>query len=821
MIRLKNALMFLFFLCAIAPIRAQEAALSGQVNIRDHSGPAQGVRVTFFDLKDLRQAFTTVTDVNGHFTLRLPGLSNASSAGQLLQNFPNPFNPGTVIPYAVSELASVHLVIYNILGQQVRTLVNETQSAGRYRVTWDARDSEGHGVAAGVYLYRLQINDFSATRRMVLLDGGISAAPGAAVSAQILKSESPIDSAPDYGVTISGPGIATFVRTEFPTGAILDGLTFEVDLADAVRSAKLVQATPTLGDVNNDGNVNISDALIIATYDLDNTTGIPNGGDISQGDVNGDGEINISDALIVATFGQDPLNPALPAGIGRPLGEGGRPVNLAEGNFKLTAYDEIILQPSYTLLYFQVTDAEGKGVDLLRTEDFEAQDDSQLLSSTESDFHIRKMVPLEHTLQTVLLIDNSISMANHLEQSKAVAISLVENGAPGQIFAVYEFSENEILLQDFTDDKVALREVINGIKMGAHNTNLFSTIRKLTGRVRTEYNIGRNSFRQGFLVVLTDGRDTQGQVSLSEALGFSGVYTLGLGDDVDAETLRRLGSGSFFDLRTTTDLIARFTEIQSNLISAADSFYFLKYLSPKRGSGGHTLSLSIRGNRSNTISVSYNSSGFYSVSPGLTLSTTPQRPQGIGTLSVFEMIDRSSFYIHTFFADNLPQYTWHIADETVFTVTPDRHFPFLVNLTPVGEIGQTTELRIEDTANGLSDNLTLMIGPTIEFADRNFESFVRDTINKKSGTILRQDQGVEHLLKLETLDLSNRKITDLTGIKLFTSLDTLNLVGNLIDDLSPLSELTSLKYLRLGNEGRAGINLSTLPSLPSLEYLFE
>jgi flagellar hook assembly protein FlgD len=59
--------------------------------------------------------------------------------------------------------------VYNILGQKVRTLVNAYQEAGEYRIGWDGRDDRGHGVATGVYFYRLTAGDFVRTRRMLLL----------------------------------------------------------------------------------------------------------------------------------------------------------------------------------------------------------------------------------------------------------------------------------------------------------------------------------------------------------------------------------------------------------------------------------------------------------------------------------------------------------------------------------------------------------------------------------------------------------------------------------------------------------------------------
>ncbi len=84
----------------------------------------------------------------------------------LLQNFPNPFNPETVIQYQLPERVEVSLKIFNALGQEVSTLVQETQEAGVYKVRWDGRDKKGVALSTGIYLFQLKAGEFSMTRKM-------------------------------------------------------------------------------------------------------------------------------------------------------------------------------------------------------------------------------------------------------------------------------------------------------------------------------------------------------------------------------------------------------------------------------------------------------------------------------------------------------------------------------------------------------------------------------------------------------------------------------------------------------------------------------
>ena len=86
-------------------------------------------------------------------------------------NYPNPFNPATTIPLAVPAGArNVNLIIYNVLGQPMRQVWTGPLSAGEHQLTWDGRDAQGQSVAAGVYLYRLQVDDQMRTRKMVKLE---------------------------------------------------------------------------------------------------------------------------------------------------------------------------------------------------------------------------------------------------------------------------------------------------------------------------------------------------------------------------------------------------------------------------------------------------------------------------------------------------------------------------------------------------------------------------------------------------------------------------------------------------------------------------
>ena len=102
--------------------------------------------------------------------LSVDGQSSIPDAFALNQNYPNPFNPSTQISFDIpiaSEL--VTLSVYNILGQNINTLVSGALNAGRYTQEWDANDEMGNPVASGIYFYELRSNSFVSRKKMLLI----------------------------------------------------------------------------------------------------------------------------------------------------------------------------------------------------------------------------------------------------------------------------------------------------------------------------------------------------------------------------------------------------------------------------------------------------------------------------------------------------------------------------------------------------------------------------------------------------------------------------------------------------------------------------
>ena len=116
--------------------------------------------------------FVNSSFLEEHMVLETPtGLTSDEVPGEfaLQQNFPNPFNPTTTIAFSVPNTGNVTLKVYDILGRHVRTIVDGAYQAGNYNLVWDATDTSGNLVSAGVYFYTIKTGSFSDTKRMLLL----------------------------------------------------------------------------------------------------------------------------------------------------------------------------------------------------------------------------------------------------------------------------------------------------------------------------------------------------------------------------------------------------------------------------------------------------------------------------------------------------------------------------------------------------------------------------------------------------------------------------------------------------------------------------
>ncbi|MBN1290345.1 MAG: SUMF1/EgtB/PvdO family nonheme iron enzyme [Candidatus Latescibacteria bacterium] len=144
--------------------------------VTDREGePVANATVTFEDETNPEIVFSDYTDIKGKFTNPITRVLmdyKLPHGFTLMQNFPNPFNPSTTIPYTLHDAGYIELSVYNIMGQKVNTLIHGYQNAGSYSITWNGKNDSGENVAAGVYIYELKHGNLFESKKMVLSDGG-------------------------------------------------------------------------------------------------------------------------------------------------------------------------------------------------------------------------------------------------------------------------------------------------------------------------------------------------------------------------------------------------------------------------------------------------------------------------------------------------------------------------------------------------------------------------------------------------------------------------------------------------------------------------
>jgi hypothetical protein len=110
-------------------------------------------------LRYSRQAIIGITPISNEVPMRF----------EMTQNYPNPFNPATYINFAIAKQSDVTIKIYDIMGREVKTLVNEKMNPGKYKVDWISDNNEGKIVSSGVYFYRIIAGTFTDTKKMILI----------------------------------------------------------------------------------------------------------------------------------------------------------------------------------------------------------------------------------------------------------------------------------------------------------------------------------------------------------------------------------------------------------------------------------------------------------------------------------------------------------------------------------------------------------------------------------------------------------------------------------------------------------------------------
>ncbi len=211
---MKTKILISLFLATFLGASFSYAAVTGQVKNTNRAPVADAI-VTFTNEADPADSYVVTTDEIGRFSVQIANVAVEDMVPDefaLGQNFPNPFNPTTSIPFSLDAESHVDLSIYNVMGQKIRTLVNGSLSAGSHIIQWNGCDDHNRFVSAGIYFCRLKGGEHARIRKMLLLDGGShgSGGNGKTASVSSVKMTAAKRAAVSYTVTIVADGCADF-----------------------------------------------------------------------------------------------------------------------------------------------------------------------------------------------------------------------------------------------------------------------------------------------------------------------------------------------------------------------------------------------------------------------------------------------------------------------------------------------------------------------------------------------------------------------------------------------------------------------------------
>lgn len=368
-------------------------------------------------------------------------------------------------------------------------------------------------------------------------------------------------------------------------------------------------------------------------------------------------------------------------------------------------------QPNNVNIMLHAASENNEGIDFLTRDSFELLENGFPISPTETNYQLSKLEGIPFNLQTVLMLDNSLSIGeSNLEFIKEAAKFFVRNKIPKMEVSVNVFADGREMIQDFTTDTAALLTAIDAINLtNIPGTDLYTAAIEGLQQWNDTYSL--TDINQGFMLLFTDGRDLAGRNTLTDVLTLRGnkqVYTVGVElnpNDFDRNALELIGNAGTFIDSDFTNLTTRFEEVKEQLESFSNSFYWLNYSSASRSENSN-LTVSVVENTNtgsdSEINTNFDASDFYSVPRDIIVNGSAENPVGVDSL--FIPADSTvEVSIETVFSYDLTPYSFTISDDSKIDINPVSEKPFVFAFTANGFNGDEIEVDIADTAQKTLD----------------------------------------------------------------------------------------------------------------------
>ena len=384
--------------------------------------------------------------------------------------------------------------------------------------------------------------------------------------------------------------------------------------------------------------------------------------------------------------------------------------------YQLIKHKLVRITPNRIKVLFQVLTRNGQGATGLVQDDFKFFEDGELISSYESNLTIGKS-PIVPELNTLLMLDNSSSITGNDPQNlttiKNVATAVVNNMTTIQYTGVYKFSATteEVIGYTGIGRQNTIINAISAIPYGANTTDLYGAVIKGSSKLTERYD---EQIIQSFMIVITDGEDTQGSHAFDEALDAAtgkNVYTVGVGSDIDVEVLYLLGNKGYYRIDQNSQIDSVVSEIQAGINELAESFYELEYISPKRGNVEHFVELFINENTLNsTLRATYTSAGFFDPEPGIYCNSTFAEPEGDDSIEISSSGTVDTVFVKSYGGSTVtePVYSWSTDNSLDFNFLDSNNSILEVSASATAVAGQTISILVSDAVNGFSKTINFV-----------------------------------------------------------------------------------------------------------------
>lgn len=378
--------------------------------------------------------------------------------------------------------------------------------------------------------------------------------------------------------------------------------------------------------------------------------------------------------------------------------------------YTLTEHLFSITPPCCINIVFSVTDEDNQPVTDLTIDDFLLRENSKTITPKETPVLLKDKSNISSAMQTVLLLDLSNRSSGDIEYLKKALTVFCKRRLSNQEIAIYTISEEPDLVQDFTGDVVDLINSINSLQPATSAGNLIGNVVHCTALWQDIFSEER--IDQGNLILVTHS-GWMGSANISSAadqIAGKRIFVIGIGEQVNEEELKEIETSGYYWAAGYEQLASVLNnEVLESLLALDNNFYWLYYLSSRRGDNLNNVKLILKDNPGygpgSYISRNFNSTGFTFAKKGITING------GLDYLTI-NPNDQYILEAKVNFPELPPVLEWETTINSALSAERDPADNARIIIKASGNPGQTSVITVSDRANSFRESIRITINKT-------------------------------------------------------------------------------------------------------------